>query len=682
MKTKLVLLALLAPATVFATTTRSFRVTSYADFDAGEAKGVLISSLGEITTGYATKRLDIPVAFVRSSVEGPGGAVYLGTGDQGELWVFEKGKLRKIAKLGEAVEITSLAIGPDGTVYAGAAPSGKIWAVKGNSVRELCKLDADHVWALEWDGAKKTLYVATGSNGKLFAVDAATGKNRVLWESGQKHLRALVRGDDGSLWVGTSDEAILFHVMADGRARAVHDFGAEEVRAIARQGATLYVAVNTFDKSTATKFTPPATGPGTTAAKPPAPSAIQRKGKGAVFRLDADGRYEQLHALADGYFTDLIVEKDGSVMAASGNQGKVFLIRPDRTVFTAFDFPERQVLTLAWSSGARLLGTGDAGGVYEVEGGAPKESVYTSKVFDGEFPAKFGNLRWHGAGNVRFETRSGNTSKPDKSWTTWQKPARADKLGDGGLIHIASPDARYVQFRISMDSSSVVRDTQLYYLPQNQRARVTEIQAGEEPRSATTSASSLTGSAATKQRSPIVKIKWKVENPDNDEMIYRLYFREESEVNWKPLGGTDREPLTKTEFEWNTESVPDGNYVVKVVASDERANPRELALEHSLPSQPFLVDNRKPEVIDLQVQYPYASGRARDSFSAITDMAYSIDGGEWQPMQPKDGLFDDLAEAFSVKLPAGLGAGTHTLAVRASDAADNVGAAQVTFRVK
>ena len=49
---------------------------------------------------------------------------------------------------------------------------------------------------------------------------------------------------------------------------------------------------------------------------------------------------------------------------------------------------------------------------------------------------------------------------------------------------------------------------------------------------------------------------------------------------------------------------------------------------------------------------------------------------------PKDGLFDDLAEAFAVKLPTGLGAGTHTLAVRASDAADNVGASQVTFRVK
>ncbi len=36
-------------------------------------------------------------------------------------------------------------------------------------------------------------------------------------------------------------------------------------------------------------------------------------------------------------------------------------------------------------------------------------------------------------------------------------------------------------------------------------------------------------------RSPIVKLRWKTENPDDDELPYRLYYREETEVNWKPL---------------------------------------------------------------------------------------------------------------------------------------------------
>src|SRR5207237_3359761 len=126
-------------------------------------------------------------------------------------------------------------------------------------------------------------------------------------------------------------------------------------------------------------------------------------------------------------------------------------------------------------------------------------------------------------------------------------------------------------------------------------------------------------------RSPLVKLRWHVENSDEDELIYRVYFREEGESNWKPIGGP--EPLTRTELDWNTESIPDGNYVIKVVASDERSNPKEEALDSSLVSTPFLVDNRKPELSGTKVDYPVISGRAVDSFSPIAELAYSVDGG-------------------------------------------------------
>src|SRR5262249_38028613 len=156
---------------------------------------------------------------------------------------------------------------------------------------------------------------------------------------------------------------ILYRIVPDAsgaRVRAVHDFDGEEVRAIARRGATLYVAVNEFSKPSSSSSTPSLGGPlaprGTKMVLPstpavtltPAnPSSRDRKGKGAVYRVDPDGRVEQLHALADGYFTALEVASDGNVYAASGANGRVYLIRPDRTVLTAFDLPERQVLTLA-----------------------------------------------------------------------------------------------------------------------------------------------------------------------------------------------------------------------------------------------------------------------------------------------------------------------------------------------
>jgi sugar lactone lactonase YvrE len=703
--------ALLCMCTIsFAGGTRAWRLTSYKDFDEGEADGVLLSSLGEASSGFTATRIDVNESVVYSSATGADGTTYVGTGDQGVVYAYKAGKLRKLAKL-DAVLIASLAVGPGGSVFAGTMPGGRVFAIdKDGKSREVAKLDAEHVWGLAYDEGKQTLYAATGPNGKLFAIDvsrldrpAVGRRDRLLYDTGEKHLLSLVRAEDGSLLAGSADQAIVYKITPTGTGatvHALHDFEGDEVRAIARHGSSLYVAVNEFTRSgSTTTTTTTSNGPnapkGTKMVLPAASSTAatgataaltrDRKGHGAIYRLDPDGRVEQLHALADGYFTAIHVDGDGNVWAASGANGRVYLIRPDRTVITALDLPERQVLTLAFDAGAQsrgagapngVLGTGDAGALYRVTADPPKDAHYVSKVFDAQFPAKWGNLRFTGRGTLTLETRSGNTSRPDKTWTPWAAPLKPEKLADGGVGRVASPSGRYLQVRANFGApKTVLRDLTIYYQPQNQRPRVSEITVGEE-------AAQHHSSAArnTRPRSPVVKLRWRVENSDEDDLVYRVYFREEGESNWKPIGGP--EPLTRTELEWNTESIPDGNYVIKVVVSDERSNPREDALDSSLVSTPFLVDNRKPELTGLKVEYPVASGRAVDSFSAISELAYSIDGGDWQPFAPKDGIFDDPNEEFAFRLPSSLGAGTHSLAIRAVDAADNVGAAQLNFRVK
>ena len=47
--------------------------------------------------------------------------------------------------------------------------------------------------------------------------------------------------------------------------------------------------------------------------------------------------------------------------------------------------------------------------------------------------------------------------------------------------------------------------------------------------------------------STLLKLRWKVENPDGDDLIYRLWFRQEGETVWRPLGGP--EPLSKAEYD-------------------------------------------------------------------------------------------------------------------------------------
>ncbi|HWE27452.1 MAG TPA: hypothetical protein VHB97_05585, partial [Polyangia bacterium] len=462
------MLCICTTGVAFAGGTRAWRITSYKDFEEGESTGVLLSSLGEATSGFSAARIEVNEAVVYTTASSADGTVFVGTGDQGVIYVYQKGKLRRLCKL-DAILVSSLAVGPNGSVFAGTMPGGRVYLVdRDGKARELAHLDAEHVWALTYDEAKQTLYAATGPAGRLFAIDASHldrpsfgRRDRLVYDTGEKHLLSLVRSDDGALLAGSADQAILYRIVptANGATvQALHDFDGDEVRAISRRGNVTYVAVNEFQRTNATPA--PSTGPdaphGTKMVLPAAPTTPattasltrDRRGRGAIYRLDPDGRVEQLHALADGYFTAVFADADGNVWAAAGSNGRVYLIRPDRTVLTALDLPERQVLTLSLDAFAQnhgasapngLIGTGDAGALYRVTADPPKDSHYVTKVLDAQFPARWGNLAWGGHGALTLETRSGNTSHPDKTWSGWSAPPKPERGADNGNGHIGSP---------------------------------------------------------------------------------------------------------------------------------------------------------------------------------------------------------------------------------------------------
>jgi hypothetical protein len=285
---------------------------------------------------------------------------------------------------------------------------------------------------------------------------------------------------------------------------------------------------------------------------------------------------------------------------------------------------------------------------------------------------------------VTFETRSGNTAKPDAGWSAWKslqiKPAESSgRETAGGAGSVASPSARYVQYQATLSSrKGRLRGVTTYYLPQNQRARITELTLADGGTPAASLPSTPAAATPRPAKSPLLKLRWKVENADGDDLIYRLHFRQQSETVWRPLAGVIGEPLTKAEYDWNTEGIPDGLYIVHVTASDERAQPSDRALTATFDSVPLLVDNRKPFVRDLTARYPAMQGRAQDDASAITQIEFSVDGGDWQLVSPTDGIADELTEAFTIRLPK-LSRGPHAVVVRATDSADNVGAADLVL---
>ncbi len=687
-----------------ASVTAVWQVESYKDFDEGEAKAALITSLGEVKPGYRTARTELEFGEVWASVMDGNGTVYAGTGDEGSIYKIAGSKPQKIASIKGAVAVVALALSGN-TLYAGTMPGGEVWEVPLSSGKPklVIKLkDVETVWSLGAGSDGKSLYAGTGPDGKLFRIDTRARSASQVFETEDKRIMSVAVAPDGGVWFGTSEKAVLYrHDPRQKSTRAMADFAGNEVTAIAVMrdgvvacandlqepstgGAKTTRAVEQAEKKQEdgqdikkSENKPGASDGGASSVEPPRKGG--RKGTGALFLVRDNGQLRQLHSLNQTYFTGVVATAKGDVFASSADSGRVYLVDSDGTVSTAFGVEERRVdHVMLGKSGSLVFVTSDGAALYRA-GGETTDSTYTSKVFDAQVPSQFGRLMWWGAGNFVVETRSGFTGEPGKGWSDWQKVKDIGKAGVGSMRGtVSSPPGRYFQYRILFrGAGDSLRQTTLYYLPQNQPTRIVEVKVGEGRQ-----IGKLTtlDTSPTKTRSPIVKVTWTVENDDSDETIYKLEVRQEGQLRWRSIEtGT---PLTSTEFSWNTETFPDGYYRLRVTANDGRANNAGRAREHSMTTPLFLLDNEKPSLSGIEVRYPQVTAKASDGMSAIAELAYQIDDGNWEVGNTEDGLFDEPSETLRLQLPKGLAAGAHTLALRVADEAGNVSAAAVTFQVK
>jgi hypothetical protein len=223
------------------------------------------------------------------------------------------------------------------------------------------------------------------------------------------------------------------------------------------------------------------------------------------------------------------------------------------------------------------------------------------------------------------------------------------------------------------------------YLVDNQRPNIATVAAGEGSGGGGAGQKKPKGPPAQKPGPPshstVVNVKWQAKDPDGDALAFRVYYRPEGEAEtaWREM---TKEPVTGDAFAWETRGLPDGRYVVRVVASDDRANPEARSLAAARESDPVLVDHTPPTIADLRVAGGRVTGTARDAASRIAHLACSIDGKEWKLVAPVDGLLDGPEERFAFKLPDGLEAGPHAIAVQAADAGGNLAAARERFDVR
>jgi hypothetical protein len=401
---------------------------------------------------------------------------------------------------------------------------------------------------------------------------------------------------------------------------------------------------------------------------PAGPVAVTRTkpGKGSLWRFDSQGRPEKVMHHDDFHYLSLALDDAGTPYVGTGAEGRVYTVDDAHQVSLVADTDERQIGALVMGGKGRYVVGSDPAVAHRVLTVGGPDSVWTSKPLDAGLRARFGHVRWTGAGTLEVSTRTGDTHTPDTTWSAWSTP-----VGDGGPT--SSPPGRFVEVRARMrDAAATISGVSLAFVTENLRAVVTEIGSRGKSHDSKDKEIPASGSEPPKHDS-VVHLTWKVDNPDNDELRYRVQFRREGQSRWLDATTAD-DVLTKSELDWDTSSLAEGKYRVRVDASDEMANPPGDVLHFALDSAPVLVDNTPPVIKAIGVQARRLKAEVVDGLGPIVRAEVAIDGRvEWRPLAPTDGIFDTADETIDTDLSLLLPAGSkgHVVALRAYDAAGN-----------
>ena len=657
-----------------ATQTKIWIQRSYKDFSAGEAKGVSISSKGEVTLSFKLDKIgDMEEVFVWDLVKDSQGNLYAGTGKEGRVYKISPDGKAEIFFDSPEVNVHSLLIDKSGNIYAGTAPDGLIFKITPDKLPSTFFTSGEkYIWDLAMDESGN-LYAATGPNGKIFKI-TPEGVGEVLFDSEETNIVCLyLRGD--TLYAGGDKNGTLYAIsLQTGKVSVVYDAQEKEIHTLVMdEKGNIYAA--------ATTGAPPQPGG-------PGAGGEQEQRKSSIYLISTDGVVRKIWTAPDPLILSLSFDPEGRLLVGTGDSGKIYSVTPDGRFSMLAKCDSSQVLTIYRDGKSLYLGTGNGGMLYTISSDRSKEGEITSKVFDASIVSRWGNILWEAdtpqGTSVLLSTRSGNTSKPDNTWSDWSEEYTAS---DGSLIK--SPPSRFIQWRAKLRTSDPSQTPRLKsvwvtYLQGNVPPEIVKISVdGDESKGDRTrrelgppqrGPSPPAGAKSGKTKT----IKWQVRDPNEDKLIFSVYLKGVDEGNWRLL----KEKLEKSSYQFDSSTLPDGWYHVKVVASDLPSNPPDMSKVVEKISDPFLVDNSQPTISDISVtvtgEQVTVTFSASDPTSLLKSASYSLDNKDWMVLFPDDGLFDSKSESFKLELK-GLSAGAHTISVRVSDIAGNLSSARKGF---
>ena len=727
-------------AVMCAATTATWEMNTYQDFLKGRFQGLSLDRDGRLTVAPKLETVfSSGQPTIWSIARAPDGSIYAGTGHRGRVYQITASGASTLVWTADQPEIFAVAVDSAGVVYAATSPDGKVYRIEKGKATEFFAPQAKYIWALAFakDG---TLFVGAGNPGNIYRVDKA-GKAETYYETGQSHITALAFDSHGSLLAGSEPNGILYRISAKDKAFVLYNANLPEIRSIipmpdgaiyasalggsvANRTAPLTTALSnplsvtvtapttsitvtdSADSQAETEIKPKANATSAAAAQQPvqqvgatSPLAeIPGVDKSAIYKINPDDTVETLWTSKEENVYSMASAANGSLYFSTDGQGRLYRLGADRKATLMVETNEGEATRLLDGPGGLVAATGDMGKLFRMADGAGSNGSYESPVHDSGSVARWGRIAWRGSGGkVQLQTRSGNSARPDKTWSDWSEPMTSaqDSL-------IRSPNARFIQWRASLDGSgAAIENVSVAYLPQNNPPVVRSISVTMQPNSgaalksaasSTSAAYSVTvtdtGETSTPAGTPTqalshgsasqVQITWQADDPDGDRLLYSLYFRGEDEKEWKLL----RANIPENSLLLDGDVLADGRYYFRVIASDQPSNAANVARTDELVSSPVLIDNTPP-VVTLSAprrnnDHLEVDADVADQTSPLRRCEYSLDAGPWTPVEAADGVTDAPREQYHIAIDR-LRAGEHLLVVRAYDTANNAGLAKVVI---
>ena len=728
----LLTLALVASALlpVRASSPKFFQAATQNDFLKGDVENLSIDNHGQLTLGPVTELVyETSAPFLWSMVAAPDGTLFIGAGNEGKVFRVDPQGKGSVWFDSAELEAHALALAPNGGLYVGTSPDGKIYKVDRNGTAStFFSGDDKYIWALAVD-RHGNVFAGTGDKGVIHKI-TPDGKGSVFYKTNTTHITALAFDQAGNLLAGTGTPGKVLRIDPDGKPFVLLDSPFQEIHALRFDDkGRLYVAAISGRPGSGAAPIVTDSGPDRVtggevvrapiasvsaeitsmsvvdvggSGSPGSPREDRRSLKGAVYRISADGVWDQLWESREDSPYDLTFDKGGALILGTGGKGKLYRLQGDPLRPTLLARAAAQQVTAFYTDPAGRLyyATANPGKLFRVSPQRAARGTYESEAKDAQMIATWGSISWRGSAaagsSIELFTRAGNTETPDETWSAWSA-AYTNPVGSA----VTSPKARYLQWRAVLTGTGdgpVLTSVTAAYLQRNLRPVVRSITvhppgivfqkpfttgdpelAGFDDQSTperklAAAAGTQPGSSSSLGRRTYQKglqtLLWKADDENDDDLTYDVLYRREGEAAWKTL----RKAVMDAILVWDTSTIPNGTYFVKLVASDSPSNPLSVALAGELESVAFDVDNTPPSIVVGNVRVE--RGRTlipfdvKDDNSAVLKAEFSQDGQRWRGIFPVDGISDSRSEHYELVLDGELG--ERGLTLRASDAMNNV----------